>query len=173
MFENLEAAFADAGVFTSEGGARMPIGSHVVVVESCEVRVGEDARPKYADASLNVKVKNESGEVAFGDWEVSPLTNKQGEVSEGKVRFLKTILTNLGYDKPLSQLPVNAGGLVGSRVRVDVSEELSKKMNPDTNEPYRNRRLFVTELIERAGAAPKTVEYVPAAVVADDSDDIW
>jgi hypothetical protein len=106
--------------------------------------------------------------------ELSPCTGRDGEISEGKIRFLGWQLRALGLDP--DEIAFQLFGLIGNtyKARYTVDNGLDEngepkfpnaKLNPHTGKPYVNRDLVFLEKVEAPADAeapdPAPVDEVP------------
>ncbi|MBC7461673.1 MAG: hypothetical protein H7287_09960 [Thermoleophilia bacterium] len=161
MATDLDAVFASATPTTTEPepvapertGGLLPAGEYEGVVAGAEVRSG--FRP-WVEQELSLRLTVDAGEfngrTTFCDIELSPLHGRDGQISSGKVGYLKWQITDvLGYDGVLSELDQHAGTFVGTRVSFEQKITLAAKVNPATGTPYENREVT---LKAKLGAAP-------------------
>jgi len=158
------------------GGGLLPAGEYEGVVVSGEVRSG--FRP-WVEQELSLRLQVDTGEFAgrttFCDIELAPLTGRDGNISEGKVRYVKWQITDvLGYDGVLSELSQHATSFSGLRVRFEQKVTPAMKVNPATGKPYENREVTLREALGRSEAplsdGPDTSDFVPIAPTAEDDD---
>lgn len=182
---DLDKAFAEATpssepeapVVEKTGGGLLPAGEYEGVVVGAEVRSG--FKP-WVERELSLRLTVEGGEfngrTTFADIELAPLTGRDGNISDGKVRYVKWQITDvLGYEGKLSELDRHAGQFVGTRVSFEQKVSLAAKVNPSTGTPYENREVTLKTKLGMAeagapGAAPDTSDFVPLAPTADDDD---
>jgi hypothetical protein len=113
-----------------------------------------------AELSLKLQVDEgeHSGKSTFCDIELAPNTDKQGNPSKGKLGFVKGQLAGLGYTGKLSEVEANVQSFLGARVafrqKVDThiledgSFDQYARINPNTNEPYIDREVYLNELLQ-------------------------
>lgn len=164
--ENLDAEYEAAREITGEGRG-LPPGTYPMTVQSATI--GASDKP-WMDAQLDVELVTTDGQVDHLIMEVAPLTNKDGEVSKGKLGFLKGQLKKLGYDGPLSRLEYSLDTFRGAVVKVEIKDEPQKKRNangdlevqrkPDGT-PWTNHEVKIKELI-----TPGPMSASPAQAVA-------
>lgn len=135
--EEVEAAFAEAG-----SREKLPDDTYEGVVVNATV--GESKVP-WMDASLTVRLQTDDGFSEFVELEIAPLTNRDGELHQGKLKFLKWQLGVLGYGGRLSDLEESLLTLLNTRVEFEVSSRNSDKINSKTGEPYVNRDVKLTK----------------------------
>jgi hypothetical protein len=182
MSTALDAAFAAATPSTEpapaeEGAPRtlLPAGSYEGVVQSAEVRSG--FRP-WVEQELSLRLQVTGGEfdgrTTFCDIEIAPLTGRDGNISDGKVRYVKWQITDvLGYDGTLSELGNHAGTFIGTKVSFEQKVSLSPKVNPRTGQPYENREVTLRESLGReAVVAPDLSDFQPVNTPGAEDDDI-
>lgn len=150
--------FADAfnEADTSERQSYLGAGRHTVTVRSAEVLAGDEARPSWANKSLKFLLGNDEG-ITFLDVELDPLTFQDGELNTVALGIAKTNLVHMGctFNNPGSVAEfgqqaeqwVLAGGAHGAEVEINITEKPSKNINPNTGEPYTDRRVYVNKLI--------------------------
>jgi hypothetical protein len=178
MTNDLDAAFASATptqepevVEPPTGGGLLPAGEYEGVVASAEVRSG--FRP-WVEQELSLRLTVDTGEfngrTTFCDIELAPLTGRDGQISQGKVGYVKWQITDvLGYDGKLSELTGHTDQFIGTRVSFEQKITLAMKINPSTGTPYENREVT---LKAKLGAAPAGSAGFPAgsAGAIDTSD---
>lgn len=174
---DLDAAFDSAEAVEPKsggGGGLLPAGDYNGVVLSAEVRPG--MKP-WVDAELSLKIQVDEGEkegsVTFCDIELAPNTGKDGLPSKGKLGFVKQQLGNLGHTGRLSEVETSTNAFLGARVafrqKVDThiledgSVDQWARINPNTNEPYIDREVYINELLQAGfgatpAAAPQSAE---------------
>lgn len=145
------------------GGGRLPDSDYYGTVVRASLK---ESRKPWVDIELVVQVKEaNSGITTFCSVEVTPLTNKDGDISQGKLKFLKWQLDVLGYNGALKDLEDHVHSLVGSQVEFNISTELGARINPKTGQPYENRYV---KLIRRLD--PGELAKAPAVPVAEASE---
>lgn len=157
--------------------ARMEAGpNQEVTIAQVEI-VADKTKIKrtWVDVELVVTFQNEAGAKAWHHIELAPLTDKDGNVSPGKLGFVKSQLEAMGFLGKLSELEYQVNGLLGAKVRINVNDVASTKLNPKTNKPYVNREIYANELIApgvggSTGAQAVAEDFVPAP--EEDDDDI-
>ena len=147
------AAFAEAK--ENERQEYLPVGKATVSVRNVEIKVGDDARPAWANKSLSVMLGNDDG-VTFLDIELDPLSNADGELNQVGLSIATTNLINLGceFGDPQgvadfarqAEAFVMSGGMHGAEVEINITEKIRDKINPNTGNPYVNRRVYVNKL---------------------------
>lgn len=183
MATDLDAAFASAtpttepeAIAPERTGGLLPAGEYEGVVAGAEVRSG--FRP-WVEQELSLRLTVDSGEfngrTTFCDIELAPLTGRDGQISSGKVGYVKWQITDvLGYDGVLSELGQHASEFIGTRVSFEQKITLAAKVNPATGTPYENREVT---LKAKLGAAPagsaidtSAFEAAVASPTAEDDD---
>lgn len=137
-FEETEVGSGGRTKYFSEG-------PHVATVTAASV--GKGKKP-WIDKGLHITLTGSNGEVAQVEIEVAPLTDKQGNASDGKMKFLKWQLTALGYDGKLSNLEHSLDTIYGNRVSFKLELVPGKKINPHTGKPYVNADIVLLEASE-------------------------
>jgi hypothetical protein len=169
-YETSEAAKASSG----GGGLLMPGEYTGVVVEAA---VGESMKP-WVTAELKLKLQvttegSEKDKFTFCDIELAPNTNKNGEPSPGKLKFVKGQLVNgLGFEGKLSEVEYNVDKFLGAVIefRQKVDNHLDEngqpdewaRMNPNTNLPYIDREVYLNKLVTPGFGAGVTTGQAPA-----------
>lgn len=162
----LDAAFDEAEVAERKPGGTglLPDGEYNGTVLSAEVRPG--MKP-WVTAELSLKLQVDEGDregaFTFCDIELAPNTDKNGNPSKGKLGFVKQQLAGLGYTGKLSEIENATNSFLGARVafRQKVDTHLDEngnpdqwaRMNPNTNEPYIDREVYINELLQAGFAA--------------------
>ena len=154
----ISEAFDEMFDATEVGGGRLEDGKYEGTVTAVAIR---DSVRSWVDAELSVTLTTDDGSKAFADIEVSPLTTKDGQLSQGKIKFLKWQLQALGYNGKLSELEYNLESLFGARVTFEVKSEESTKLNPKTGRPYVNRQTVILDNIS-PGVGADTTPSAPA-----------
>lgn len=166
--EGLDEEYDEVEAATGTGGL-LPAGEYTGTVVTAEVR---ESRVPWIDAELAVKLQVTEGEhegkVTFCDIEVAPLTDKSGQPSKGKLKYVKWQLEALGYEGKLSEVEYAVGGLVGAQVKFEqkVVDYLDAEGNPvpmngrdprindKTGKPYIDREVTLREnVLPGVGAA--------------------
>lgn len=185
MTIDLDEAFANATPSSEPAavepekktGGLLPAGNYEGAIVGAEVRAG--FKP-WVERELSLRLTVDQGEHAgrttFADVELAPLTGRDGQVSDGKMRYLKWQITDvLGYEGKLSELDQHASQFVGTRVSFEQKVTLAAKINPSTGTPYENREVTLKAKLGDAPAgggapAPNTNDFQPLAPAADDDD---
>jgi hypothetical protein len=137
---DLDKAFDEAEVSQTNYPRRLPAGDYVGVVT--KVNLGESTKP-WVDTALHVELTTNDGATAEHEVEVAPLTGKDGEISPGKIKFLKWQLQALGYEGKYSDLEYELDALYGRYVDFQVKTSEGSKTNPHTGKPYINREVVL------------------------------
>lgn len=181
MTTALDAAFAAATTSpepptdSDAPRALLPAGSYEGVIQSAEVRAG--FRP-WVEQELSLRIQIKGGEhdgrTTFCDIELAPLTGRDGQISEGKMRYVKWQITDvLGYEGPLSDLTSFAPNVIGLRIQFDQKVSLSPKLNPRTGKPYENREVTLRQALGRDEVVtPDLSDFQPVNTPGNDDDDI-
>lgn len=153
----------------SGGGGLLPAGDHTGTVVAAEVR---ESRKPWVDAELSVKLQITEGEHAgkttFADIELAPLTGKDGQLSKGKLKFVKWQLEALGYEGKLSELEYHVPELYGAVVEfeqkvftyLDISGNpvpmngRQPRINEQTGKPYIDREVTLKQNVMPGATAP-------------------
>ena len=157
--DNIDAAFDDVEV----GKGRLSDGEYDGVVKAVNIQPG---RKPWVDQQLSVTLEAQKGGVAFADIELAPLTDREGNLSKGKLKFLKWQLESLGYQGKLSELEYNLEGLFGAGVKFKVETTIQDKVNPNTGKNYTNTDVVLVENIHPGIGGVATMQTVPSAAVA-------
>ncbi len=157
--DNIDAAFDDVEV----GKGRLSDGEYDGVVKAVRIEPG---RKPWVETQLTIELEAQKGGVAFADIEVAPLTDKEGNLSKGKLKFLKWQLESLGYEGKLSNLEYNLEGLFGAGVKFKVESTIQNKINPKTGKNYTNTDVVLVENIHPGIGAMSQGAVVPSAAVA-------
>lgn len=148
--QSLDEAFEQAEETSFERPPRLTAGTYTGHVMSAKVVHGAEARKPWIDSALLVRVEDEKTKGSiFHEFELAPLTDKTGQLSAGKIGFIKGQLRKLGYDGRLSELEFNLDQVILNKIRFTVKENVSNKMNEKTGKPYVNTEVVVEELIEQ------------------------
>ncbi|MCB0877408.1 MAG: hypothetical protein KDC46_00300 [Thermoleophilia bacterium] len=184
MSTALDAAFAAATPSSEEpaeepkAGGLLPAGEYTGTVVSAEVRSG--FRP-WVEQELSLRLQVDAGEfqgrTTFCDIELAPLTGRDGQISDGKVRYVKWQITDvLGYDGQLSALGDHAHSFVGTKVSFEQKIRLAAKVNPQTGKPYENREVTLRQNLGKADPASMpaipTQDFYPENTPTAEDDDI-
>lgn len=164
VYNEVEAAKAPAG-----GGGLLPEGEYTGVILSAEVRPG--MKP-WVDAELSLKLQvtepaEHAEKVTFCDIELAPNTDKSGNPSPGKLKFVKGQLENLEYSGKLSEVEYQTNSFLGATVefRQKVDDHIEEdgsfdgyaRINPNTNKPYVDREVYINKLVAPGAMAATTV----------------
>lgn len=143
--DNLDDEFEETEA--GGGGGLLPAGEYEGVVTDLVIAPSKFRPWRTAELSgkLTVDDGDASGGVTFFDFEVAPLTDKEGNTSKGKLKFLKWQLTALGYDGKLSELEQRLHELNGARVSFEQKDEASPNINPKSGKPYRDREAILKD----------------------------
>jgi hypothetical protein len=158
---NLDDAYENEEASTGGGTVGLlPAGDYTgVVVESV---VGESVKPWVtAELKLKLQVVDEGPQkdkFTFCDIELAPNTDRNGNPSAGKLKFVKGQLVNgLNYTGKLSELEYSAeqfrGAVLEFRQKVDDhldghgNPDQYARINPNTNQPYVDREVYLNKLI--------------------------
>ena len=185
MATDLDAAFASATPTTEpeaaapeRTGGLLPAGEYEGVVAGAEVRSG--FRP-WVEQELSLRLTVDTGEfngrTTFCDIELAPLTGRDGQISSGKVGYVKWQITDvLGYDGVLSELGQHASEFIGTRVSFEQKITLAAKTNPATGTPYENREVTLKANLGKSAApvaaAIDTSDFQPVNTPTAEDDDI-
>lgn len=154
------------------GAGRLPDGSYYGTVTRVSLK---ESRKKWIDIELVAQVKEaKTGITSFVAVEVTPLTNRDGDISQGKLKFLKWQLDVLGYNGSLSGLEDHLHELTGVGVEFNISTELSTRINQKTGQPYENRSVKLIRKLNpgELDAAPEAkVEATPGEVALAEAFD--
>lgn len=99
--------------------------------------------------------------------ELSPCTGQDGQISPGKIKFLRWQLGALGLDA--DELAFQLFGIIGNKYKARYTVDTginedgtfkrpNAKLNPHTNKPYINRDLVFMEKIEEETTAADQAE---------------
>ncbi len=137
---DIAAAFESAEL----GGAKLEDGNYVGTIRSLKVEEGK----MYGRDAVVLKgsVGNEEG-MAFFDIELSPLTDKEGNLSAGKVKFLKWQLDAMGFKGSIEDLEFHLANLIDNEVDFEVRSKVSAKINEKTGQPYINTDTVIKNFI--------------------------
>lgn len=159
--EGLDEEYEAAEAATGTGGL-LPAGEHEGTIVESEIR---DSRKPWVENELMLKIEITEGEhkgkTTFCDIEVNPLTDKSGQPSKGKLKYLKWQLESLGYEGKLSELEFHVGEFIGAQVKFEqkVYDYLDAAGNPvamngrdprindKTGKPYIDREVTLRENI--------------------------
>ena len=154
--DSIDEAFEEAEV----GSGRLADGKYDGVVKGVKI---EPSKTPWIDMQLSVQLEAQQGGTTFANIELSPLTDKEGNISRGKLKFLKWQLQSLGYTGKLSDLEYNLEGLFGAGVTFEV-KTTEGRTNPKTGKPYMNREVVMLDNIHPGlagiSAAPMNQEEV-------------
>lgn len=142
---------------------RVEDGTHEGTITAAAVR---ESKKPWRDAEFYVCITTPEGGEVHHTVEVAPLVGKDGNISTGKVKWLKWQLQACGFDGKLSELESQAESLMGNRVKFEISSEESTNINEKTGKPYINRDIVVKDYLGSAFDGPVVVDAAPVATPA-------
>jgi hypothetical protein len=144
---DLDKQFEDTN---TSGGARLDPGTYRATITNIRVVTGSDVWKPWMNAALQVSFSTDQGG-CVAQYELEPLTSKDGSISPGKLKFLKWQLASLGYEGKLADLEdtIMRGEFHGNVVNIEVKESVSQRVNPNTGEPYKNREVLAKNFVEK------------------------
>jgi hypothetical protein len=167
---NLDDAYKEA----KPSAKKMEPGIHEATITKIEI-VADKTKIKrpWVDIELVITLEDDNGGKAWHRIEVSPLADKDGNPSAGKLGYVKGQLENMGYHGKLSELEYHLNEMRGARARISVEDKQGARRPADKGGGhYVNREVYVQELLKAGvgGAAEEPSEdFVPVA--ADDDSD--
>lgn len=145
--DELDDQFEDTKL--GEGGSRLGSGTYEGTITDVKLVTGDDVWKPWIDVALSVKFNTDEGSISQ-QYEVMPLTGKDGNVSPGKLKFIKWQLSALGYEGKLKDLEdaILQGTFHGNRVKFEVKETVSTSINQKTGKPYVNTEVVAKDFLE-------------------------
>ena len=128
---NIDDIFAD--ISEESTGHRLDVGTYEGTVVSAEVTEG---RAPWVDTQLTVNFQTDDGGYAYADIELAPCLGPDGQISPGKVKFLRWQMQALGIPGAPSEVAQNLAHAVGNVVAFEVAPQRSGKINEKTGKPY-------------------------------------
>ena len=142
--DDLDEQFEEATV----GGARLPAGTYTGSVTGVTLATGDGVWKPWIDTALQVTLTTDEGS-AVQQYELAPLTGKDGAISPGKLKFIKWQLGALGYEGKFKNLEaaILNGQFHGNVVEFEVKES-EGSLNSKTGLPYINREIVLKNFVE-------------------------
>jgi hypothetical protein len=161
-------------------------GKHTVQVKSVELKLGDEASPKWATKSVKLMLGNDEG-VTFWDIELEPLTFVDGNENKVSREIQAQQLANLVDDEVADDSNANfvravenlvmSGQMLNSTIDISIVEKVSKNVNPNTGKPYLNRNIYVNRLVEKGavgeGVAALAEQFDAEPVAAGQDEVPW
>lgn len=144
---DLQNAFANVG-------KRLEDGEYTGTVTAARVVKGEETWRPFHDVALEFTLDTGDGSIKY-QLEIAPLTDKTGNISQGKVNFTSWQLSLLGWrGGDISELEYQCHeAMVGQPVKFSITRTEQDKVNPKTGTPYVNTEVKILDQVRAADVA--------------------